>query len=147
MVLALGRIASDVVDFATSEFALVELDGVRVLTDPMWSERASPLTWVGPRRYFEPPIALRDLPEIDAVVISHDHYDHLDYRTILAMKDWRTVFVVRTPGHFELPSCHDVRLGPLFALGDDRRAGRNRDHRERGHDRDDALHGAADPVA
>jgi L-ascorbate metabolism protein UlaG (beta-lactamase superfamily) len=74
--------------------SLIEVDGARVLTDPMWSERASPLTWVGPRRYFEPPIALRDLPPIDAVVISHDHYDHLDYRTIVAMKDWPTVFVV-----------------------------------------------------
>lgn len=74
--------------------ALIELDGQRVLTDPIWSERASPLPWIGPRRWFTPPIALGALPHIDAVVISHDHYDHLDYRTIVAMKDWDTRFVV-----------------------------------------------------
>jgi L-ascorbate metabolism protein UlaG (beta-lactamase superfamily) len=73
---------------------LLELDGVRVLTDPSWSERSSPLPWIGPRHWFAPPIALRDLPPIDAVVISHDHYDHLDYATIVAMKDWPTKFVV-----------------------------------------------------
>ncbi|MEO6323635.1 MAG: MBL fold metallo-hydrolase [Thermoanaerobaculia bacterium] len=73
---------------------LVEIDGVRILTDPMWSERSSPLTWIGPRRYWAPPIALADLPGIDAVVISHDHYDHLDERTIRAMKAWRTRFIV-----------------------------------------------------
>jgi L-ascorbate metabolism protein UlaG (beta-lactamase superfamily) len=73
---------------------LVEIDGARVLTDPIWSERASPFTWIGPRRYYAPPIALAALPPIDAVVISHDHYDHLDYRTIVAMKDWKTTFVV-----------------------------------------------------
>jgi len=73
---------------------LVEIDGRRILTDPVWSQRASPFGWVGPQRWYTPPIALADLPPIDAVVISHDHYDHLDYPTIVAMKDWDTTFVV-----------------------------------------------------
>lgn len=74
---------------------LIELDGKRVLTDPMWSERAGPLTWVGPQRYFPVLIPLDRLGRIDAVVISHDHYDHLDHRTIKAMKAWKdTVFFV-----------------------------------------------------
>jgi hypothetical protein len=74
---------------------LVELDGWRVLTDPVWSDRASPFSWIGPRRWFKPPIALADLPAIDVVVISHDHYDHLDRPTIEAMREWKkTTFVV-----------------------------------------------------
>jgi L-ascorbate metabolism protein UlaG (beta-lactamase superfamily) len=73
---------------------LVEIDGHRVLTDPVWSERASPLPGIGPRRWYAPPLALNELPSIDAVVISHDHYDHLDRETIVAMRDWRTTFVV-----------------------------------------------------
>jgi L-ascorbate metabolism protein UlaG (beta-lactamase superfamily) len=76
---------------------LIEIDGYRVLTDPVWSHRASPLGWVGPDRWYGPLIALDELPSIDAVVISHDHYDHLDHGTIAAMKGpaWeRTTFVV-----------------------------------------------------
>lgn len=73
---------------------LVELDGQRVLTDPIWSERVGPLPWVGPRRWTPPAIELAALPHIDAVVISHDHYDHLDYRTIVAMRGWDNKFVV-----------------------------------------------------
>jgi len=73
---------------------LIELDGARILTDPIWSERASPIRWLGPRRWYPPPIALRDLPPLDAVVISHDHYDHLDYATIVQLKDWKTKFIV-----------------------------------------------------
>jgi L-ascorbate metabolism protein UlaG (beta-lactamase superfamily) len=73
---------------------LIEIDGARVLTDPVWSDRASPVSWLGPRRWYEPPIALGELPKIDAVVISHDHYDHLDYGTIVAMKDWPTKLIV-----------------------------------------------------
>ncbi|MBJ6764405.1 MBL fold metallo-hydrolase [Myxococcaceae bacterium JPH2] len=73
---------------------LLELDGHRVLMDPMWSERASPLDWVGPRRWFPPLVPLAALPAIDAVLISHDHYDHLDRGTLVAMKDWDTRFIV-----------------------------------------------------
>jgi L-ascorbate metabolism protein UlaG (beta-lactamase superfamily) len=56
----------------------LEVDGVRVLIDPVWSDRASPFKIVGPKRTHPMPIALADLPTVDVVVISHDHYDHLD---------------------------------------------------------------------
>jgi L-ascorbate metabolism protein UlaG (beta-lactamase superfamily) len=62
--------------------SLVELDGVRILIDPVWDERAAPTQWAGPKRFFPPPLALEDLPPIDAVIISHDHYDHLGAGTI-----------------------------------------------------------------
>jgi L-ascorbate metabolism protein UlaG (beta-lactamase superfamily) len=61
---------------------LVEIDGARVLCDPVWSERVSPLRFAGPRRLHEPPVPLESLPKIDAIVISHDHYDHLDMATV-----------------------------------------------------------------
>ncbi len=62
--------------------ALVEIEGRRVLFDPVWSERCSPSTLVGPRRLHPVPVALEQLPPLDAVVISHDHYDHLDMATV-----------------------------------------------------------------
>src|SRR5437868_12723371 len=61
---------------------LVEIDGLRVLTDPVWGPRASPSRLAGPKRFQPVPIALRALPPVDLVVLSHDHYDHLDYPTI-----------------------------------------------------------------
>jgi L-ascorbate metabolism protein UlaG (beta-lactamase superfamily) len=73
---------------------LVEVDGMTLLIDPLWSERASPVSWAGPKRWYPAPIAIADLPKIDAVLISHDHVDHLDYQTISAMKSWSNVFVV-----------------------------------------------------
>ncbi|MEU5960679.1 MBL fold metallo-hydrolase [Micromonospora parva] len=62
--------------------ALVEIEGHRVLIDPVWSERCSPSTLVGPRRLHEPPVSLDELPRLDAILISHDHYDHLDMATV-----------------------------------------------------------------
>jgi L-ascorbate metabolism protein UlaG (beta-lactamase superfamily) len=56
---------------------LVELDGVRLLTDPVFGERASPFAFAGPKRFHRPPLSLSELGRIDAVVLSHDHYDHL----------------------------------------------------------------------
>ena len=64
---------------------LLEIDGRRVLIDPVWGERASPFTFLGPKRFFAPPLALAELPPVDAVVISHDHYDHLDMPTVKAL--------------------------------------------------------------
>ncbi len=61
---------------------LVQLDGVNVLTDPQWSQRASPVTFGGPGRLTPPGLRFEDLPPIDVVVISHDHYDHLDVATV-----------------------------------------------------------------
>jgi L-ascorbate metabolism protein UlaG (beta-lactamase superfamily) len=61
--------------------SLVEIDGLRVLIDPVW-ERASPFSFMGPKRFFEPTIALEALPKIDVVLISHDHYDHLGAKTV-----------------------------------------------------------------
>jgi L-ascorbate metabolism protein UlaG (beta-lactamase superfamily) len=65
--------------------SLIEIDGARILTDPVWSERASPSTLVGPKRFHPPPLSLEDLPPLDAVVVSHDHYDHLDMTTMRAL--------------------------------------------------------------
>jgi hypothetical protein len=61
---------------------LLEIDDLRVLTDPVWGERASPSSIAGPKRFHPPPVPLAALPRLDAVVISHDHYDHLDTPTI-----------------------------------------------------------------
>jgi L-ascorbate metabolism protein UlaG (beta-lactamase superfamily) len=73
---------------------LVEIDGRRFLTDPVWSERASPVSWAGPKRWFPAPIEISELPALDAVVISHDHYDHLDYPTIVALSERDATFIV-----------------------------------------------------
>lgn len=64
---------------------LLEIDGYRVLTDPVWSDRCSPSDAVGPRRLHPPPIQLEALPAVDAVIISHDHYDHLDIDTVVGL--------------------------------------------------------------
>ncbi len=64
---------------------LLELGGARLLTDPVWGERASPMTFAGPKRFQPVPVSVPQLPPLDAVLISHDHYDHLDYLTILEL--------------------------------------------------------------
>lgn len=64
---------------------LLEVDGARVLTDPVWGERVSPVSFAGPKRFQPVPVSLDALPAIDAVIVSHDHFDHLDHPTILAL--------------------------------------------------------------
>ena len=61
---------------------LIQMDGVNILTDPIWSERCSPVSWAGPKRHKKPGIRFEDLPPIDVVLISHNHYDHLDLPTL-----------------------------------------------------------------
>lgn len=74
--------------------SLIEVDGKRLLTDPVWGPRASPFGFVGPKRWYPPLIELDELPHIDVVLISHDHYDHLDYPTIERISRWDSTFIV-----------------------------------------------------
>jgi L-ascorbate metabolism protein UlaG (beta-lactamase superfamily) len=61
---------------------LIQMDGLNILTDPIWSNRCSPVSWAGPKRHKTPGIRFEDLPAIDVVLISHNHYDHLDLPTL-----------------------------------------------------------------
>lgn len=71
----------------------IEIDGVRLLTDPVWGNRASPLPFAGPKRFHPPPVRLGALPPLDAVILSHDHYDHLDFPTIRALARTSVPFI------------------------------------------------------
>ncbi len=72
---------------------LIEIDGLRVLTDPVWGARASPSRLAGPKRFQPVPVALRAMPPLDLVLVSHDHYDHLDYPTIRELARQSVPFV------------------------------------------------------
>ncbi len=72
---------------------MVEIDGARILTDPVWGQRASPMAFAGPKRFHPPAVPLASLPPIDAVIVSHDHYDHLDRPTIRALARGTVPFV------------------------------------------------------
>ncbi|MFE9251349.1 MBL fold metallo-hydrolase [Streptomyces sp. NPDC007088] len=73
---------------------LVEIDGARVLFDPVWGERCSPFSFAGPKRLHPAPVGLEALGPVDAVVISHDHYDHLDLPSVRRLARTGTLFVV-----------------------------------------------------
>lgn len=70
------------VTFVNHATVLVQMDGINILTDPIWSDRCSPVSWAGPKRVRPPGIRFEDLPPIDLVLVSHNHYDHLDIRTL-----------------------------------------------------------------
>jgi L-ascorbate metabolism protein UlaG (beta-lactamase superfamily) len=72
---------------------LIEIDGLRVLTDPVWGLRASPSRFAGPKRFQPVPVRLHAMPSIDLVIVSHDHYDHLDYLTIRELAKRNVPFV------------------------------------------------------
>jgi L-ascorbate metabolism protein UlaG (beta-lactamase superfamily) len=72
---------------------LIEIDGYRVLTDPVWGPRASPSRFAGPKRFQPVPVPLKKLPPLDLVIVSHDHYDHLDYPTIRELARMEVPFV------------------------------------------------------
>lgn len=94
---------------------LVEIDGRRLLTDPIWSERASPSSLVGPKRFHPPPLPIDALPPVDVVVISHDHFDHLDMATVaaLAARGARFVVPLGVGAHLEAWSIPPAQIAEL----------------------------------
>lgn len=93
---------------------LIQQRGFNILTDPIWSERASPVAWAGPPRRRKPGIAFENLPAIDAVLISHNHYDHLDLPTLHRLAGHGTATFVVPKGVARL--FHSEKIGPLHEL-------------------------------
>jgi L-ascorbate metabolism protein UlaG (beta-lactamase superfamily) len=77
----------------------VQTAGVNILTDPIWSERASPFSFLGPRRVRAPGVRFADLPKIDLVLVSHNHYDHLDLATLKRLWDRDRPLIVTSLGN------------------------------------------------
>lgn len=91
---------------------LIQLAGLNILTDPIWSDRASPLAFAGPRRVIAPGIRLDDLPPIDAILLSHNHYDHLDIATLRALHQRHAPLIVTALGNDSIIRRHipDARM-------------------------------------
>jgi L-ascorbate metabolism protein UlaG (beta-lactamase superfamily) len=116
------------VTFVTHSTFLIQMDGYNILTDPIWSERCSPFSWAGPKRHTKPGLDLDTLPPIDAVLISHNHFDHLDAPTLekLAKKGNRKALVPLGTGYLvteagfsdvdELDWWQPVRIGPDLTI-------------------------------
>ena len=94
-----GEVAVTLVNHSTF---LLQFAGLNVLTDPIWSERCSPVPWAGPRRVHPPALPLEALPRIDVILVSHNHYDHLDLPTLAALQARHRPRVVTGLGQREL---------------------------------------------
>jgi L-ascorbate metabolism protein UlaG (beta-lactamase superfamily) len=75
------------VTFIQHSTVLIQTAGLNILTDPVWSKRVGPVPWLGPRRRRSPGLRINDLPHIDLILLSHNHYDHLDLRTLRSLQE------------------------------------------------------------
>ena len=89
---------------------LLQTAGRNILLDPVWSERASPFRWIGPRRVNDPGIGFADLPPIDAVLVSHGHYDHLDVATLSQLAAAHRPRVITPLGNDAIMRGHDPAI-------------------------------------
>ncbi len=87
-----------VITFVNHTTFLIQINGMNLLTDPIWSNRASPYSWIGPKRMRPPGIRFDALPPIDAVLLSHNHYDHLDMPTVLRLQKQHDPFFITPLG-------------------------------------------------
>lgn len=96
------------ITFVNHSTFLIQVGGMNILTDPVWSERVSPFTWAGPKRMRPPGIRFDDLPQIDLVLISHNHYDHLDIVTMKKIMDGHAPKIITPLGVKEFLKEEDI---------------------------------------
>lgn len=106
-----GELRATLVNHST---VLLQQGGLSILTDPIWSDRASPLSWMGPRRHRLPGVRRQDLPRIDVVLLSHNHYDHLDLPSLRWLASLGHSSFVVPIGVAQL--LRSEKIGPLFEL-------------------------------
>lgn len=87
------------ITFVNHSTFLIQVDGLNILTDPVWSNRVSPVSWAGPKRMAPPGIAFTDLPPIHLVLLSHNHYDHMDLPTLQRLRAAHNPAIVTTLGN------------------------------------------------
>jgi len=97
---------------------LIQVAGYNLLTDPVWSDRASPLSFAGPRRICPPGVTMEDLPPIDTVLLSHNHYDHLDVATLKALHACSAALIVTPLGNDRIVQRHipDARVSTVTGV-------------------------------
>ena len=96
------------VTFINHATLLIQMDGMNILTDPIWSDRTSPVSFAGPRRHRAPGIRFEDLPPIDLVVVSHNHYDHLDLPTLARLQHQHHCAILTQLGNGALMRLHGI---------------------------------------
>jgi L-ascorbate metabolism protein UlaG (beta-lactamase superfamily) len=96
------------VTFVNHSTMLIQIDGINILTDPIWSDRCSPVSFAGPKRHRAPGIRFDDLPKIDILLVSHNHYDHLDLPTLRALQTRFHPRILTPLGNGALMSRHGV---------------------------------------
>lgn len=104
------------VSFVGHATVLIQTNGLNILTDPVWSQRCSPVSWAGPKRVNQPGIDLDDLPKIDVILLSHNHYDHLDLVTLSKLKSQFDPLIVTPLGNDRILKNHDQNF--KIAVGD-----------------------------
>ena len=97
------------VTFVNHSTLLIQMDGVNILTDPIWSERTSPVSFAGPKRHRPPGIRFDDLPRIDLVLVSHNHYDHLDVPTLRSLQARFHPRILTPLGNSALMARHGIK--------------------------------------
>ena len=98
------------VAFVGHASVLIQTQNLNILTDPVWSERASPVSWAGPKRSQKPGIKLNDLPPIDIILVSHNHYDHMDLETIAALWQRDKPLIFAPLGNDRILANYDERI-------------------------------------
>jgi L-ascorbate metabolism protein UlaG (beta-lactamase superfamily) len=96
------------VTFINHATVLIQTEGLNILTDPIWSGRASPVSWAGPKRHRAPGLRFEDLPPVDVVLISHNHYDHLDIKTLVRLNAEHRPRFVTGLGNRTLLNARDI---------------------------------------